>query len=236
MLKAILFDHDGTTVDSERPHYEMWKDVMAKYDISLTYDDYNKNYAGVPTPRLSGVLVEKYSLNVAPQELYDAKMTATNEYLAERAYPLMPGAFEAMQYFHDQGLAIAIVTGSAKEGVNSTITKHGLEKYVSAVVSRDDVKETKPAPDSYQLAAERLGCKPEDCLAIEDTFSGSLSASSAGVKCVGVSSSATVRSKFTETVHVCASLDEAKQWITENFQITGDCNYQRTKETHPLSD
>lgn len=219
MLKAILFDHDGTTVDSERAHYEMWRDVLCAYSIALTYDEYNKHYAGVPTPTLSEVLVEKFTLDVDPAVLYAAKMDATNLYLETQAYPLMPGAREAMQFFHEQGLAIAVVTGSAREGVASTVNRHKLGTYVSAMVSRDDVEKTKPAPDSYLLAAERLGFKPEECLAIEDTYNGSLAAHRAGIDCIGVSSSERVRAKFSTTIQVCSNLAEARNWVTENYQL-----------------
>lgn len=222
MLKAILFDHDGTIVDSEQAHYEMWRDILHEYAIALTYDEYNKHYAGVPTPTLSEVLVDKFSLAVDPAVLYAAKMDATNLYLATQAYPLTQGAREAMRYFHEQGLAIAVVTGSAQGGVDSTVTKHQLDKYVSAVVSRDDVANTKPAPDSYLLAAERLGFQPAECLAIEDTYNGSLSASRANIDCIGVSTSERVRNKFSTTIHVCSCLDDARQWVVENLLVSTD--------------
>jgi HAD superfamily hydrolase (TIGR01509 family) len=217
MLKAILFDHDGTTVDSEQAHYTMWRDVLRDYKIALTADEYTRHYAGVPTPALSEVLAEKYSLAVEPKVLYAAKMDATNRYLANQAYPLMAGAREAMQFFHERGLAIAVVTGSARGGVDSTIQRHGLDAYVSAVVSRDDVAKTKPAPDCYLLAAERLGLQPADCLAIEDTYNGSLAAFRAEIKCIGVSSAAPARDQFANAIYACRSLDEARVWISANL-------------------
>jgi HAD superfamily hydrolase (TIGR01509 family) len=219
MLKAILFDHDGTIVDSEHCHFEMWHEVLQNYSITLTFEEYRKHYTGIPTPRLSEVLTHKYALNIDPSVLLTAKMDATNQYLSTQAYPLMEGALEAIQFFHAQGLAIAVVTGSAKEGVNSTIKNHGLDKYVTATVSRDDVEKTKPAPDSYLLAAKRLGVEAKYCLAIEDTYNGSLAASQAGIQCIGVSPSAAMRDKFSTTVHVCSCLDEAKDWIIQTGQV-----------------
>ena len=99
----------------------------------------------------------------------------------------MAGASESVRYFYGLGFKIGIVTGAGKEGVSSTMVNHSLDRYVSVVVSADVVENSKPAPDSYLLAMEKLGLQASECLAIEDTYNGSLSASRASVDCIGVS-------------------------------------------------
>jgi len=218
-IKAVLFDHDGTIADSEQVHFELWRDVLHKYYVELSHDEYKSLYAGIPTTTNAKTIVEKHSLEVEPTILALAKAEITNEYLVKQAFPLMKGALESVQYFYEQGLAVGVVTGAGREGVKSTLKNHGLEKYVSVVVSGDDVKNSKPAPDCYLLAAEKLGLHPWECLVIEDTYNGSLSAIRANMECIGVSLSPKVRNLFSKTVYECSDLNIATQWISQNYQL-----------------
>lgn len=216
-IKAILFDHDGTLVDSEKAHYEMWKEILARYQVDLSLEEYNECYSGIPTSRNAKSIVRNHSLGLNFTELALAKARLTNRYLSKRAFPLMDGALDSIRFFHKKGVKIGIVTGAGKEGVKTTITEYGLSEYISTVVSGDDVKNSKPAPDGYLLATQCLGIKASDCLAIEDTHNGALSASSANIRCVGVSSSKAVRNSFPNTSHVCNNLELATRWISRNF-------------------
>jgi HAD superfamily hydrolase (TIGR01509 family) len=217
-IKAILFDHDGTIADSEQAHFEMWRDVLYEYNVELSHEEYTNQYAGIPTTTNAKTIVKNHSLDVEPITLVLAKAKITNEYLAKQAFPLMSGALESVRYFYERGLKIGIVTGAGREGVNTTLKNHGFEKYVSIVVSGDDVENSKPAPDCYLLAAEQLGLQPSECLAIEDTYNGSLSAILANMKCIGVSSSDSVRKLFSNTIYECSNLTIATQWISKNLK------------------
>ncbi|MEH6443481.1 MAG: HAD family phosphatase [Oceanospirillaceae bacterium] len=218
-IKAVLFDHDGTIVDSEQAHFEMWKDILSLYNVELSHEEYTNQYAGIPTKTNAKALIEKYSLDVEAAELILAKTEITNKYLATQAFPLMSGALESVRYFYERGLKIGIVTGAGREGVNKTLVSHGLEKYICVVVSGDDVENSKPAPDCYLLAAKKLAIQPLECLAIEDTYNGSLAAIGADIKCIGVSASHDVRNKFSKTVYECSNLNTATQWISQNLLV-----------------
>ena len=218
-IKAILFDHDGTIVDSEQAHFEMWRDVLLRYDVELTLDEYTRQYAGIPTISNATTIIENHSIGAKSSELVMAKAEATNQYLSEQAFPLMDGALDSIRYFYEQGFKIGIVTGAGGESVDVTLESHGLHKYVSVVVSGDDVTNSKPAPDCYLLAAEKLGFSPSECLAVEDTYNGSIAAISADIKCVGVSISSSVRDLFTGTIYECSNLNIATQWISESLPI-----------------
>jgi len=134
----------------------------------------------------------------------------------------MDGALDCIRFFYEQGFTIAIVTGAGREGVDATLENHGLREYVSSVVSGDDVINSKPAPDCYLLAAKKLGLHPSECLAVEDTYNGSVAAISAEIKCIGVSASNRVRNLFTGTIHECCDLNAATQWISNSLSIQKD--------------
>lgn len=180
--------------------------------------DTNK-YSGIPSNTNAKLISENHSLDVSPKQLSLAKAKATSSYLSKTAFPLMPGAYETVRYFHSLGLKIGIVTGAGREGVETTIKKHKLYKYISTAVSGDDVIISKPAPDCYQLALQNLGIQPSDCLAIEDTLNGIASATAANINCIGVSQLKGIREKFVTTVFKCSNLNEASSWVASRFQL-----------------
>lgn len=218
-IRAILFDHDGTLVDSEMAHFEMWRNILKGFSVELSHEEYLDEYSGIPSETNAKLIAKNHSLDVSPEELSLAKAEATSSYLSETAFPLMPGAYESVSYFHGLGLKIGIVTGAGREGLETTIRKHNFDKYISTAVSGEDVQMSKPAPDCYLLAAQNLGVNPSECLAIEDTVNGISAATAANIKCIGVSQSKVAREKFSNTVHICSNLHEASTWIINKFQL-----------------
>src|SRR6185295_2992908 len=108
-LRAILFDHDGTLVDSEPEHFRMWKQVLARYGIALTVQQYIAHYAGVPNRTSAIDVVNRFGLDVDPAILTAAKNAAAREFLSVSAYPLMDGALDAITEFRRAGLELAVV-------------------------------------------------------------------------------------------------------------------------------
>jgi HAD superfamily hydrolase (TIGR01509 family) len=185
-LRAIFFDHDGTLVDSEPVHFRMWATVLARYGVTLSEQQYVAHYAGVPTPASAFDLVRRFKLDESPAVLADAKHAATNEFLLKSAFPLMNGVLAAIAEFRRAGLELAVVTGASGNGVHATLRANDLQHHFATVVSGDDVRASKPAPDCYVLALERLGLHGADCLAIEDTQHGLQAAYGAGIRCLAL--------------------------------------------------
>lgn len=217
-VKAVLFDHDGTLVDSEPAHFKMWQDVLRPYDVTLTEQDYRDNHAGIPTTQNAITLVNRHNLKVAPQALADAKDSATKDYLDRRAFPLMPGAMDAIVLLHRKGFRLAIVTGAGRSGVTATLRDYALSAYFDAVVSGDEVPHSKPAPDCYLLAADRLDLKPGECVAVEDTEHGVAAATAAGMRCAAVPSAMTRHHDFTRASHILAQFDQLTAWVNDQNQ------------------
>ncbi len=222
-IKAILFDHDGTLVDSEASHFQMWERILAVHGIGLTFQEYIQGYAGFPSTDNAQKMISKYpELKMTVDDLISAKVLATTKYLSKTAFPLMDGARESIEFFSNLGLKLAVVTGAGREGVSATISAHRLEKYFSTFVSSDDVVDSKPAPDCYLLAAKRLGIDPAECIAIEDTESGVAAADAAGIQCVSVSNLVSGQHDYSKAVAVCANLNSASQWISNKLVFPGN--------------
>ncbi|RUM54706.1 MAG: hypothetical protein DSY85_06865 [Marinomonas sp.] len=222
MLKAILFDHDGTLVDSEKIHYELLAKILLEYGISLSYDAYRMNYEGIPIPETAKKLVQDFSLNTFPEEIVTKKRQATKLFLESNAFPLIDGVREAIIHYHSLGLKLAVVTGAARtEGILNTLEKHQLSQYISVVVTSDDVIRSKPAPDCYLYALEKLGINPRDSVAFEDSFYGCMSAVASGIQCIGVSSMVSQYDVFQgKAVRSFINFKEANTWLRQHFKIS----------------
>lgn len=185
-LRAILFDHDGTLVDSEPVHFTMWASVLARYGVSLSEQQYKTHCAGVPTRANAVDLVGRFGLDEDPAVLAEAKNALTKDHLLRRSFPLMNGVLEAIAEFRAAGLQLAVVTGASADGVHATLRANDLQRHFTTVVCGDDVSASKPAPDCYLLALERLGLSAEECLAVEDTRHGLEAACGAGIRCLAL--------------------------------------------------
>lgn len=125
----------------------------------------------------------------------------------------MPGALNALETVNRIGLKIAIVTGAGSHGVTSTIDAHGLGPLIEVVVSGDDVVSSKPAPDCYLLALERLNSTAADCIALEDTQNGVTAAVAAGLTCCAIPNAFSAHHSFEQAQRRFASLAQAIRWI-----------------------
>ncbi len=224
MLKAVLFDHDGTLVNSEGLHYQHWQSVMAGYGVMLSEPTYNMELAGLPTPNNAKWLVGAFSLEADVSTLCQQKHDTTKDFLAENSFPLMPDAIEAIGFFRSAGLQTGIVTGAGLHGVQSTIDNYGLGPSVDVLVTGEDVKNSKPAPDCYLLAMERLNLKPEECLVVEDTGPGVAAAAAAGLTCCAVPNEYSAHHDFSPAVQTFKSLSEIMDWAKKAYELRGYCH------------
>ena len=216
-LRAVLFDHDGTLVNSEPIHLELWNAVLRKYRIELSEAEYTRHYAGVPTPANAAALVERYGIPADPPALALEKNLATERHLSSTAFPLMPGVRAAVAGLADLGLRLAIVTGANANGVRATVRAYRFEALFSVVVSGDDVRHSKPAPDCYLLALARLGLRADECLAVEDTEHGLRAASLAGVGCLAVPTEMSRHHDFSLAAGIFADMAAARAHIQTEF-------------------
>jgi len=214
-IKAILFDHDGTLVDSEPAHFGIWQRVLAPYGVALSEAIYRQHHAGLPALANARDLVARFAMAAQPEQLVREKTAATRTFLASDAFPLMPGAVDVVHRCHGLGLRLAIVTGSGRAVVESTARSHGWQPLFETLVSADDVPRNKPHPDGYQLALQRLGLEPGDCIAIEDTEHGLAAAHAAGIACLVVPNAMSQDHDFARAAGRFDSLTAAADWVAQ---------------------
>lgn len=218
-FKALLFDLDGTLVDSEHFHFKVWNEILAESGVELDYIDFLRNFAGVPLPGNAKRLKEHYEIGSPLDVLISKKEQLTNERLKTSTIELMPYVEETMEYFLEKGIAMALVTASKRADVDELFRKNGLNKYFKTLVTRSDVTRSKPDPESYNLAVERIGYQKEDCLVFEDTVNGLRAAKNADLTCFVIQGDHDSHEKLAESDRIFTDFRQARAYITENGLI-----------------
>lgn len=186
-FEALIFDHDGTLVDSEPVHYGCWSQVLEAYGANFSFSDYVQHLNGVPSIASAGWIVQHCQLAVAPEVLLQHKQAALKAFLAENAFPLMAGAQAFIEQAYRAGYPLAVASGANRHEIDHSLSSHQLTPYFKTTVTQNDVSRNKPHPDIYLLAAQRLGVAPQQALAIEDSDSGQAAALAAGMTCWRIS-------------------------------------------------
>jgi HAD superfamily hydrolase (TIGR01509 family) len=181
---AYLFDCDGTIVDSMPLHYIAWKTALAEWNC-IYPEDLFYAWGGKPTReiisdlnKMNGLSMPVEAVAVRKEELYFALLPQL------QAIPEVMEIIEA-----EQGrIPFAVVSGGRRNSVERSLSVLGLMGRFETIVGSEDYVNSKPAPDAFLVAAERLGVAPADCLAFEDTELGIAAATAAGMATVKIAS------------------------------------------------
>lgn len=180
---------DGVIVDSEPLHIEH----LHKFLLTIGVPEPQKftgNLKGVSATDTWRLLIQEFDLPQDVDVLVKNSRQSYIDYLNELPnLPSIPGSVDFIKYIHDKGYKLALASSAAPARIQMFLKKLKLEKYFQTVVSGDDVDHSKPDPDIFLLAAERLGVKPRDCVVVEDATNGVQAASRAGMKCIAYAGS-----------------------------------------------
>jgi len=201
---AVIFDLDGVLIDSEGLQYAAYSQVLARYGVRVSRDEYAAQW--IAAGRGPEYAVRTYALPIAPDELRALKAVVYQALLRDGVV-LMPGAAAALARLHAH-FVLAVATNSSRADLEFVLGHFDLLRLFAAVVSREDYTHAKPAPDAFATAAERLGLPPASCIVIEDSQRGVLAAARAGMVPVAVPHAFTRHSDFSAAARVLHNLDE----------------------------
>ena len=210
--KAIIFDLDGVLVDSEGFQYRGWLPPLKRFGVDLSKEQYF-NYAGKSGPSIEAQLIEDFNLTAKKGELLEEKKKLLMKWFKEMPLERKPFAEEAVKESVDAGFRVAVCSGAPKKEVWLKLENVGLKDYFETIIGKEDTVKCKPAPDTYIKAAESLGLRPADCVAIEDTEFGTASAKAAGMACIAIPDEWSAKQSFDKADKVCKDLREAIEWI-----------------------
>ena len=166
--RALIFDCDGTLADSMPLHWRAWDAVCKRNGIEFPEERFYK-LGGVPSQKILAMLKLEQGLSFDPAEISRQKEEA---YLPLMAEVKLIGPVAAIAREHVGKLPMAVATGGRTKYIRPLLEGLGISDWFQAIVTSDDVKNHKPAPDTFLKAAALLGVPPEDCRAFEDTDLG----------------------------------------------------------------
>ncbi|MDT2754050.1 HAD family phosphatase [Enterococcus pseudoavium] len=184
MLEAIIFDMDGVLVDSEYTYFQSKSQILREAG-HIVEESYHFQFMGTTSEYMWQQMKQEFALPLTVPE-YVAKMTALRQEMIRRdGIKVIPHVQAFVKRLHGAGLKLAVASSSSLAEIKENLLALGLSDYFSEVVSTEEVKHSKPAPDVYLAAAERIGVDPKNCLGIEDTKNGTGAVRNAGMVCVG---------------------------------------------------
>ncbi len=181
---GLVFDMDGTLADTMPTHYIAWSESMAAHGIEFTEKRFYQ-LGGVPAVGVIRILAEEQG--VALPEGVEAIAHAKEERFVELAGEVRPVTeVKAIAEAHRGRIPMAVATGSQVWLAEKILGSLGMLDWFGAIIGADCVANPKPAPDTFVLAAERIGVDPARCHAFEDTPMGIAAAKAAGMDVVDV--------------------------------------------------
>ncbi|MBO4670152.1 MAG: HAD family phosphatase [Lachnospiraceae bacterium] len=185
MIKIVFFDMDGTLIDTEKYFRRFWPKAAAAfgYEMSdeqaLSMRSLGRPFAPVQLKAWFGPETDYQAIRAKRTEMMEAQF-------AIDGLQLRPGAVEILTELKERGIPAVVVTASPIERTERYLTEVGILQYFDRIISATQVAEGKPSPDVYLLASKEVGFPTEECLAVEDSPNGVMSAYRAGCKVVMV--------------------------------------------------
>jgi HAD superfamily hydrolase (TIGR01509 family) len=205
-IKALVFDFDGLIVDTEVPIFRAWQRIYREHGQELPLEQW-LTIIGTASGPFDPVidLAKKTDTTLDEQELKALEVLYYQE--ATALQQLLPGVIDYLLAARQLGLKTAVASSSTRKWVMDHLNRFGIGGHFDAIVCREDVKRTKPDPDLYLTALQRLDVSPAEAIAFEDSTNGVLAAKAAGLFCVVVPNLMTVDLDLTEADLRLLSLD-----------------------------
>jgi HAD superfamily hydrolase (TIGR01509 family) len=214
-VRAVVFDFDGVIANSEPLHFRGYRDVLAREGIDLDESEYYTRYLGFDDIGAFEAIAADRGRRWPAEQIAQlvARKAVRLEELEREGSLLFPGAREAIGRLAAVW-PLAIASGALGHEIARVLDHAGLSSFFSTVVSAEDTPASKPAPDPYRLAVERLrtmtshALEPHECVAIEDSVWGLMSARDAGLRTIAITHTYPAETLSSSADAIVTGLDE----------------------------
>lgn len=185
-IKAIIFDMDGVLIDAKEWHYEALNTALKLFGLEISRYDHLVTFDGLPTKKK----LEMLSLEGGfPQKLHEFVNELKQQYTMEIVYTKCKPIFQhqyALAKLSAEGFRLAVGSNSVRKTIDVMMEKAGLSKYIDFFLSNEDVIKSKPDPEIYITAMQKMNLSPEECLIVEDNDKGIKAALASGANLLKV--------------------------------------------------
>ena len=226
MLKAVIFDFDGIIVDTEPIHYQAFQNILQPLGLGYSWEEYLEKYIGFDDRdafRESFTSAGKMLDDGMLSNLINQKAEIFEKIVRQGVQPY-PGVLELVKALSGN-LPLGLCSGALQRDIVPILEQFGLQHAFDAIVTADDVQASKPDPESYLLSLQRLTevfhsttILPHECIAIEDTPAGIVSASTAGLAVLAVTNSYSAQ-RLVGTTHITDSLENITIGVLRSFLV-----------------
>lgn len=183
-MQAVIFDMDGTLVDTERVSQAAWRRAAQDFRIEIP-EHILHAFVGCSIPNAMNMIDDEFGDPAFTERLFNRRHEIFDA-TWEDELELKPGAAEAVAAVRERGLAVALATSSVRDRAITSMERLGLMELFDAAVFDEDIEHHKPAPDVYLVAADHLGVEPTRCVTVEDSFNGVRAGAAAGMRTIMV--------------------------------------------------
>ena len=210
---AVVFDMDGVLIDSEPVHYESTVRLFSDQLGMTLKESVNNEFLGSTDRHMFEVLKERYNLEPSVEELVSRRKAIYMAIVEKDGLPWRPGIRELIAALATSGYRLAVASSGLRRIVEHTLTEGNISHHFETVVTGDDIRNPKPAPDIYLKAAQQLDLPPEQCVAIEDSNFGVRAAHAAGMHVIASPCSSTVGMDFSSADLILESAREIQEFL-----------------------
>ncbi|MCI6215555.1 MAG: HAD family phosphatase [Mollicutes bacterium] len=182
--KAIIFDLDGTLIDSMNVWSDIDKEFFKMHDLPFE-EDYQKEIGHKGLKEIAAYTKTRYNLKESEDEIVTIWLDMAKEAYAYKI-PLKEGVKSFLEYLQSKNIKMGIATSNSLELTELVLKHHDIYKYFSKVVTVNELKTNKGSPDIYLHISDSFGLVPSECIVFEDLLTGIKTAKKAGYKVVGV--------------------------------------------------
>ena len=183
MIKGVISDMDGVILDSEKLYVRFWCEAANFYGFPMNRE-HALSIRSVARPFAIEKLQGYFGAEFDYDSVREKRIELMDAYVSQHGIEAKKGAQKLLGFLKENGYKVALATATPAQRAEEYLRRVDLLKYFDYVASARMVKNGKPKPDIYLFAAEKLGLKPEECLALEDSVNGVRSAAAAGCKTV----------------------------------------------------
>jgi len=200
MYKGVALDFDGVIAQTEELHRKTFEEVLSDYNANFNIDRWYRDFAGTGSYNIMKRLFDEYKVDGSVEDFVNRRRDIFTEHVGRGEIEFTEGLEDFLKRMKDANIKVAVASGGHHNYIELALKNSNLSEYFCAIISGDVVGEKKPHPETFVTAAQKMGFEPVDCVAVEDSPNGLMSAAGAGMYVICMDSPARKNLKGCGTV------------------------------------